>query len=74
MDNLNHGFLKNINFGLSARLPVILQTESAECGLACLAMIAHYHGYLTDLWSLRQKYPISQKVQLCTRLLRLLGK
>ncbi|WP_432481152.1 peptidase domain-containing ABC transporter [Moraxella sp. ZY200743] len=54
-------FLKRINFGLSAKMPVILQTESAECGLACLAMIAHYHGYLTDLWSLRQKYPISQK-------------
>ena len=54
-------FLKNINFGLFAKLPVILQTESAECGLACLAMIAHYHGYRTNLFSLRQKYPISQK-------------
>lgn len=54
-------FLKNINFGFSTKLPVILQTESAECGLACLAMIAHYHGYRTDLFSLRQKYPISQK-------------
>lgn len=54
-------FLRNINFGLSVKLPIILQTESAECGLACLAMIAHYYGYKTDLWSLRQKYPISQK-------------
>lgn len=54
-------FLKNINFGLSAKIPMILQTESAECGLACLAMIAHHHGYRTDLFSLRQKYPISQK-------------
>lgn len=53
--------LRNINFGLSSKLPVILQTESAECGLACLVMIAHYYGYKTDLWSLRQKYPISQK-------------
>lgn len=54
-------FLKNINFGLFAKTPMILQTESAECGLACLAMIAHHHGYRTDLFILRQKYPISQK-------------
>ncbi len=54
-------FLKNINFGLSAKIPMILQTESSECGLACLAMIAYYHGYRTDLFILRQKYPISQK-------------
>lgn len=67
-------FLKNINFGLSARLPVILQTESAECGLACLAMIAHYHGYLTDLWSLRQKYPISQKGATLHTLIKIAGQ
>ena len=54
-------FLKNIHFGFSRNLPVILQTENAECGLACIAMIAHYYGYHTDLFSLRQKYPISQK-------------
>ena len=48
-------FLRILIFGLSTRLPVILQTESAECGLACLAMIAHYHGYLTDLWVCAKK-------------------
>lgn len=26
------------------RLPVLLQTTAAECGAACLAMIAQYHG------------------------------
>jgi len=31
------------------RMPVILQTESAECGLACLAMIASHHGHRVDL-------------------------
>lgn len=67
-------FLKNINFGLSAKLPVILQTESAECGLACLAMIAHYHGYLTDLWSLCQKYPISQKGATLHTLIKIAGQ
>jgi ATP-binding cassette subfamily B protein RaxB len=40
---------------------IILQSEVAECGLACLAMIACYHGYKTDITSLRQKYTSSLK-------------
>jgi ATP-binding cassette subfamily B protein RaxB len=39
----------------------VLQTEAAECGLACLAMVAGYHGYRTDLASLRQRYSFSLK-------------
>ena len=34
-------------FGRS--LPVILQTEATECGLACLGMVSGYHGRRTDL-------------------------
>jgi len=43
------------------RLPVIHQAEAAECGLACLAMVAGWHGYDTDLISLRRRFPISLK-------------
>jgi ATP-binding cassette subfamily B protein RaxB len=42
-------------------LPILLQTEAAECGLACLAMIATYHGYETDLVNLRRKFSVSLK-------------
>ena len=42
-------------------LPVILQSERAECGLACLAMIASYHGRRTDLNSMRRHFPISSR-------------
>jgi ATP-binding cassette subfamily B protein RaxB len=42
-------------------LPVILQTEAAECGLACLAMVAGYHGHRVDLASLRQRFSMSLK-------------
>jgi ATP-binding cassette, subfamily B, bacterial CvaB/MchF/RaxB len=42
-----------------ARLPDIRQAEAAECGLACLAMIAGYHGRHTDLATLRRRHPIS---------------
>jgi len=40
---------------------VVLQTEAAECGLACLAMVASYHGLQVDLKTLRRKFPISLK-------------
>lgn len=39
--------------------PVILQTEGTECGLACLAMVASFHGHQIDVASLRQKHAIS---------------
>ena len=43
------------------RLPVIQQTEAAECGLACLAMISSYHGHRIDLNTLRRRHPVSLK-------------
>lgn len=41
------------------KLPLIFQTEAAECGLACLAMVAGYYGHRADLPSLRQRFSIS---------------
>lgn len=40
-------------------LPVILQTEVSECGLACLAMVARYWGHNIDLNVLRSRFSIS---------------
>lgn len=37
-------------------MQTILQSEAAECGLACLAMIADHYGRKTDLQFLRQRY------------------
>ncbi|MGH8607031.1 MAG: peptidase domain-containing ABC transporter [Gammaproteobacteria bacterium] len=50
-----------LNFFLRKKTPSILQTEAAECGLACLAMVASFHGYRVDLASLRHKHAISLK-------------
>lgn len=73
-----------LSFGLGRPLPVILQTEAAECGLACLAMILNHHGSATDLAALRTRHTVSltgvtlatlteiaQREQLGTRGLRL---
>lgn len=43
------------------RLPLILQSEATECGLACLAMVAGYHGHRVDLGTLRRRHPVSLK-------------
>jgi len=46
---------------LSRRVPVILQSEAPECGIACLAMIASYHGHRTDLSAMRLRLSPSLK-------------
>ncbi|WP_232053717.1 peptidase domain-containing ABC transporter [Microbulbifer sp. GL-2] len=57
---LDHGRPETLlSFSSRRHLPVILQTEAAECGLVCLAMIAGFHGYDTDLTSLRRRFNIS---------------
>jgi ATP-binding cassette, subfamily B, bacterial CvaB/MchF/RaxB len=50
-----------LNFSGRGRLPLVRQTEAAECGLACLAMIASFHGHRTDLNALRRRFPVSLK-------------
>jgi len=44
---------------IGRRTPLILQTETAECGLACLAMIAGRYGHRVDLPALRQRHSLS---------------
>jgi len=41
------------------RVPVILQSEAAECGLACMAMITQYYGDKRDLNALRHTMSVS---------------
>jgi ATP-binding cassette subfamily B protein RaxB len=43
------------------RVPVILQSEAPECGIACVAMIASYYGYRTDLSAMRLRLAPSMK-------------
>jgi ATP-binding cassette subfamily B protein RaxB len=44
-----------------AELPMLLQTEASECGIACLAMVASHWGHRVDLANLRRRFPISLK-------------
>ncbi|HEX6374421.1 MAG TPA: peptidase domain-containing ABC transporter [Allosphingosinicella sp.] len=45
-----------LGFFSRSRVRLVRQTEVAECGLACLAMVAGYHGLDVDLGTLRRRY------------------
>ena len=55
------GPLHPFTFRSAARLPLILQNEAAECGLACLAMVASYYGYSSEMTELRRRLAVSLK-------------
>jgi ATP-binding cassette subfamily B protein RaxB len=67
------GWLDSLGLG-GRRLPMILQTEAAECGLACLAMVAAHHGLHSDLPTLRQRFSVSLKGTTMADLVRLGGQ
>lgn len=68
------GVFDGLQWGWRRRLPVILQTEAAECGLASLAMIARYHGHDVDLPSLRRRHSTSLKGTNLARVMELAAK
>lgn len=50
-----------LNFGYRRRLPMLLQSETAECGLACLGMMSAYFGQCFDMFELRRDFTVSSK-------------
>lgn len=60
-----------LRFWDGKRLPVLLQTEAAECGLACLAMIASFWGHHVDVVALRRKHSASLRGMSLRALMRL---
>lgn len=64
-------FSDRLSFGFGSKLPIFLQTEATECGLACLAMVAGYHGDHVDLATLRGRFPVSLKGTALARLIEI---
>lgn len=60
-----------LTWGQRRQLPLVMQSEGAECALACLVMIACYHGYEIDLSSLRRRFSSSLKGVNLTRLVEI---
>ena len=51
-NNANH----LLRFSSGKSVPLILQTEIAECGLATMAMIASYYGHQLDMPAMRKRF------------------
>lgn len=65
--------LGSLQFGFRRRLPVVLQAEASECGMACLAMLLGHHGRHIDLGALRRRHPLSLKGMTLRNLIDLAG-
>ena len=53
--------MSSLHFGFGSRLPLVMQAEAGECGLACLAMVAAFHGKHVELRDLRIRFPLTLK-------------
>jgi ATP-binding cassette, subfamily B, bacterial CvaB/MchF/RaxB len=72
---MSAALLDTLRLGLGGhRLPMLLQTEAAECGLACLAMVAAHYGHRSDLPTLRQRFSLSLKGATLADLVRMAGQ
>ncbi|MEF3107851.1 peptidase domain-containing ABC transporter [Raoultella sp. WB_B2P2-3] len=52
---------RRINFSIKNKVPVIIQSESTECGNACLSMICGFYGKDIDLFNFRNIYGSSSQ-------------
>src|SRR5262245_9583346 len=65
---------ERLRLGFRRKLPVLLQTEAAECGVACLAMIASYHGHAVDVAELRRRFSVSMRGATLAALMQLAAR
>lgn len=63
-----------LRFTAGRRLPVFLQTEAAECGLASLGMVACFHGHRIDLAGMRRRFTVSLKGATLAYLMQAAGR
>ena len=63
-----------LRFGFGRALPLYLQTEAAECGLASIGMVASFHGHRVDLAALRRRFTVSLKGATLAYLMQVAGR
>ncbi|MDC9606359.1 peptidase domain-containing ABC transporter [Xenorhabdus griffiniae] len=81
MNERTTGRNKNMQYKISGffesftkKLPVIMQTEVTECGLACLAMIATWYDRVTDVYSMRKIFDVSSNGMSLRQLITAAGR
>jgi len=63
-----------LNFSTLKSVPLILQSEIAECGLASLAMVASFYGHKLDMPAMRKHYSANLKGMNLQQLIELADK
>lgn len=53
------GFPEGLDFSGRKRLSLVRAAEAAECGAACMVMVARFYGHDVDLNGLRQRFTTS---------------
>ncbi|WP_159566135.1 peptidase domain-containing ABC transporter [Budvicia diplopodorum] len=53
---LFNSIVDKLNFSFRKKVPVILQAEASECGIACLSMVCGYYGMNIDLFNFRNRF------------------
>jgi ABC-type bacteriocin/lantibiotic exporters, contain an N-terminal double-glycine peptidase domain len=66
-------FIEKLRFSGRKTLPILRQTQAAECGLACIGMVAGYYGHKMDMLTLRKKFAMSLKGSTLTDVINLAG-
>ncbi len=56
-----HNPIKKLQFWHRKKLPMLVQNEVAECGLASLAMVSGYYGNNVNLRDIRNMFALSQE-------------
>lgn len=64
-------WLIKLKASVAGQVPMLMQTEAAECGLMCIAMVAGYYGETPEIAYLRREHRLSMKGASFEQLMRL---
>ncbi|WP_339386767.1 peptidase domain-containing ABC transporter [Vibrio caribbeanicus] len=73
-DHTNKEIVNKLNFSFTNKVPIITQNQISECGLACLSMIATYHGLKASIQSFRHNLLIGSHGLSLKELMDISGK
>lgn len=57
----NPMWFSKLRFNWTRKIPIVMQSEASECGIACLTMIANFYGNKLLLRQMRNLLPASQQ-------------
>ena len=66
--------LNKLKLGFGRKLPLLLQNEAAECGLACLGMVSGFYEHRFDMLTLRRRFATTLKGATLEQLMDMAGR